>query len=113
MRQRPGKGLPVPAAMLSVLLALFSCSYESGEDDEDRKHKNKIRVEALLPQRAVVGPSGLVASETVVGLPAAVASSEDGTCGRVAGARPALPLTEDRPRSMVPGIDRACPGSVG
>jgi hypothetical protein len=112
MRRRPGKGRSVSAAMLSAL-SLFSCSYESGEDDEDRKHKNKVRVEALLPQRPVVGPSGLVASETVVGLPAAVASSEDGTCGRVAGARPALPLTEDRPRSMVPGIDRACPGSVG
>ena len=57
MHRQPRKGSFISAATLSVLLALFSCSYESDEDEEDRKHKNKITVEALLPQPLMVFPS--------------------------------------------------------
>lgn len=63
--RRPGKGPSVSAAVLSVLLAFFSCSYESDENDEDRKHKSKIRVEAVLPQRSAAWPSDVLAGAMV------------------------------------------------
>jgi len=66
MRRRSRKGLSLSAAMLSVSLAVFSCSYGDDEDDDDEKDKNDRKVEAVRPQRLIVRPSDPLAGGTAV-----------------------------------------------
>jgi hypothetical protein len=65
MSLRSPRRRQLSAALLSVLFAMFSCSY--GDRDDEDGDKNKTKAEVALPQPPGIRLSDLVPSGTVVG----------------------------------------------
>jgi hypothetical protein len=63
MKERPGTRIPTWAALACLSLSVFSCSYGDEEEDDDRKHKNHNKADAILSPRPAAGPAAVVLAD--------------------------------------------------